>query len=123
MLRKHVSLTIKDSGCEKIKTNRRKQLKVIMRLLVVSIQRGPTCSTPLQNPTAIDERQQFFFFKDPTTFSSILMPLIQFWTKKKIILKPPCFSPNFLSALCSKHSLEFKCTPVRGIRGVQRGHF
>ena len=25
---------------------------------VLSIQRGPTCSTPLQNPTAVKERQQ-----------------------------------------------------------------
>ena len=39
---------------------------------VLSIEEGPTCSTPLQNPTAIEERQHISFpQKDPTTFSSI----------------------------------------------------
>ena len=49
---------------------------------VPSIQRGPTCSTSLQNPTAVEERQHIPSpEKNSTTSPSILTHLIHIWTE------------------------------------------
>jgi hypothetical protein len=49
---------------------------------VLSIQRCPTCSTPLQNPMTVEEHQRIPFpIQISTTISFILTRLIQIWTK------------------------------------------
>ena len=57
--------------------------KPYLEITLPKFEQGPTCSTPLQNPTAVEERQHIPSLKKKTsmTVPFILTRLIKIWTK------------------------------------------